>query len=201
MENEEKAEGTVVSQSTKTTSRLAEGKSIICPECGIPNPVSRMTCEICHARLRPKPPKEEMKMDEMARELYGMNKKLKQAMTAGDQKLCAKIRAQIKAAAAKSEGIFKVGESGLATQAKSTASKTPKAPKAPKKVRNCPCCGKQVNGFFAMGHDGRVHGMLIKIGLGKIKINEAPKGVQAMFPIWNKDHSLSMKEVAGRLEK
>lgn len=177
------------------------GNTITCPSCGIPNPTSRATCEICHERLRTQTTtKKGGVMDEMARELYAMNKKLKQAMTAGDKKAIAKITGQIKAAVAKSGGVFKVAESGLATQAKSTSPK-PQREKKPKVTRKCPCCGKDVGGFFAMGHDGRVHGMLLKIKLEKMKLSEAPKGVQAMYEIFKKNSTLSMKEIAQRLEK
>ena len=195
--NEESQECETVEEKKSTT-----GKEITCPECGIPNPIGRVTCEICHKQLREATERKGgSKMDEMAKELYGMNKKLKTAMAGDDQKLAAKVRGQIKAAVAKSGGIFKIGESGLATQAKSTVPKAPKAPKVPKKMRKCPCCDGDTANYFAMGHDGRVHGILIKIGLGKLKLNEAPKGVQAMYPIWNKDKIQSMKSIAQKLEK
>ena len=177
------------------------GNTITCPSCGLPNPTIRVTCEICHARLRTmtKPKKGGKVMDETAKELYGMNKKLKQAMTANDEKLAQKVRGQIKAAVGKSGGVFKVGENGLATQAKSTTPRVKKERK-PKVVRKCPCCGKEVGGFFAMGHDGRVHGMLIKLDLKQIKESEVTKAVLAMYQIWKRDKSQSMKTVAGKLK-
>lgn len=179
---------------------ILPGNVVECPSCGLPNPTIRVTCEICHAKLRTmtKPKKGGKVMDEMAKELYGMNKKLKQAVTAGDDKLAKKVMGQIKVAVAKSGGVFKVGEGGLATQAKSATPKVKKERK-PKVIRKCPCCGKEVGGYFAMGHDGRVHGMLIKLDLKKIKESEVTKSVLAMYNIWKRDKGQSMKTVAGKV--
>ena len=194
------AKGKCVQSSTGCMTVDVE-KQVVCPSCGLPNPKARATCEICHTRFKPKPKKEVKIMDEMAKELYGMNKKLKQAMTAGDAKTIAKVKSQIKVAVAKSGGVFKVAESGLATQAKSTITPKPKKEKAPKVLRKCPCCGKDVGGFFAMGHDGRVHGMLLKLSLGKVKESEVPKAVVAMYQVWKRDKSQSMKSVAEKMGK
>jgi len=176
-------------------SEKATGKTIACPECGVPNAVSRMTCEVCHAKLRVVGKQQ----DELRKKLFESNKRLKAALQTGDKALANKLKAAIAKDIGQSKGAYKVGPDGMAVEAKPVKKASP-VKKEPKVLHNCPCCGQQVGGFFAMGHDGRVHGMLLKIGLGKLKKTEVPAAVQKMYEIWSKNKSLSMKEVAKQLK-
>lgn len=177
-----------------------DGRGRECPECGSTNSPTRMTCEVCHGRMWST--RKETSMDELARELYTMNKKLRQAMTAGDEKMIKKVRKQIEVAVKKSGGRFKVGEHGLATQASTEAVATKKSPVEKKTtvMHKCPCCGEEVKGYFKMGHDGRVHGILIKLDLGKIKPEETTKEVNRMYEIWKKNKDLTMKQLAMKIQ-
>lgn len=62
----------------------------------------------------------------------------------------------------------------------------PKAPKAEKVKRNCACgcvdpetnARTQVGGYFAMGHDARYKGWMIKIERGQMAVKDLPPTVQ-----------------------
>jgi hypothetical protein len=64
----------------------------------------------------------------------------------------------------------------------------PKAPKAKREKKQvvlsaCGCgCGAQVPGTFKMGHDAKLHSMLLKTERGQIKFSELPASVQKANP-------------------
>jgi hypothetical protein len=84
-------------------------------------------------------------------------------------------------------GVGTSAESGEAAMAKSAAKKVKAKAKAngaakskaPKTVRDCVCgCKTQTTGFFAPGHDARVHGWIKKLAAGKMKPSEIPAAVR-----------------------
>lgn len=63
----------------------------------------------------------------------------------------------------------------------------PKREKAPKTVRKCACsCGTETTGFFAPGHDARMHGWIKKLETGKIEAKEVPAAVRAKLGLTEK---------------
>lgn len=183
----------------------AEGKIRPCPECGIPNPFNRITCEICGERIdayKQATKKGGGTMEEIKKDLFESNKRLKAARATGDTKLESNMVRRIKTVVAKSKGTFEVGPEGQAVQAKSTKADKPKATPRPKKVKAthiCPCCGEETGGgsYYRMGHDGRTHGILLKLELGKVKKTEVKVAVLRIHDVWKKsDKKLSMKECA-----
>jgi hypothetical protein len=188
--------------------KAGDEKTRPCPECGIPNPINRITCEICGARVdayKQPTKKGGGTMDEIKKELFESNKRLRNARAAGDTKLESNMIRRIKSEVKKSKGMFEVGPDGLAIQVKSTKADKPKAPPRVKKEKPthiCPDCGEVTNGgsYFKMGHDGRTHGILIKLSLDKIKKNEVKSGVIKLYDVWIKSgKKLSMKECAQKV--
>lgn len=58
--------------------------------------------------------------------------------------------------------------------------KLPRAPRKPKPVRPCECgCGGSTKSRFVPGHDGRLHGWVLRVERGVIKLADIqPEGVQ-----------------------
>lgn len=72
---------------------------------------------------------------------------------------------------------------------KAAAAKKPaeKREKAPKTVRKCACsCGTETTGFFAPGHDARMHGWIKKLESGKIEAKEVPAAVRTKLGLTEK---------------
>jgi hypothetical protein len=178
-----------------------------CPECGIPNPVNRITCDVCGNRMDAykQPKRGGGNMEELRKDLFESNKRLKTARTVGDTKLESNLLRKIKGFVAKSKGTFGVGKDGMAVQVKSTKEAKPKAPPKPKKEavkRNCPCCGEATkNGsYFLMGHDGRTHSIILKLERAEIKPSQVKAVVIKMWEAWKKGgKKLSMKECAQKV--
>lgn len=81
----------------------------------------------------------------------------------------------------------------LMTHTKSTKT----ASLSPMTLNSCPCCGGECKGQFIAGHDGRVHGQLLKWSKGKMKKEEMTKRVQKMAQKWEESgYKMSMKELA-----
>ena len=175
-----------------------------CPECGIPNPINRIMCEVCGFRMDAykQPEKRGGNMEELKKDLFESNKRLKAARAAEDPKLESNLLRKIKRFVAKSKGTFEVGPDGMAKQVKSTKADKPKAAPKPKKEKPthiCPDCGETTNGgsYYKMGHDGRVHGILLKLELKKIKTSEVKPAVLKIYEVWKRSgKKLTMKECA-----
>lgn len=58
--------------------------------------------------------------------------------------------------------------------------KLPRAPRKPKPVRPCECgCGGSTKSRFVPGHDGRLHGWVLRVERGVVKLADIqPEGVQ-----------------------
>ena len=128
-----------------------------------------------------------------------MNADLKTAQAEGDAKLAASIGKRIKAEVKKTGGVFETDKDGFAKQVKATVTKE-KTPKKERVVRNCPCCGGETNSYFIQGHDGRVHGLFLKVRAGKMKTSELPTlETRKMYQIWLKE-KLTMRECAMKVQ-
>jgi hypothetical protein len=167
-----------------------------CQECGLINSVSRVTCQTCGTRLYG------TDKEDIGKTMHEHNKRLKNAVKTEDKKMEEKVKKMIERDVKKSDGAFKVAEDGTAEQIKSLKpEKTAKTPKKEKPARFCPCCGEPTNNgsYFKMGHDGRTHGLILKLDLGKIKTTEVKDKVLEMFEVWKKNKKASMREVAEKI--
>jgi hypothetical protein len=190
----QKGETKMVEKAKGAETAGTAGKMKPCPECETLNPVSRMTCEVCGSKFYSK----ENVGKAMQQKLWESNKRLKNAIAAEDKKLAAKLASQIKKDVAQSGGKFSTDKDGYAVQVKTTVKKEKKEKKA-KPTHLCPCCNQKTNpgSFFLPGHDGRSHGILIKIKLGKEKLEKQVKGIQKLYEVWKASGSkLNMKEAA-----
>lgn len=69
--------------------------------------------------------------------------------------------------------------------------------KEAKPIHACPCCGASTKSTFAMGHDGRVHGLLLKVAKGKLDPAQLPNDrIRAMVPLFLADQTIPMKKLA-----
>ena len=65
-----------------------------------------------------------------------------------------------------------------AAKAKAKTAGKAKTAKAPKEVRKCACeCGTDTTGYFAPGHDARMHGWIAKLTDGRIERKDIPTKV------------------------
>jgi hypothetical protein len=74
------------------------------------------------------------------------------------------------------------GQVDMAKKAKNGKAKTAKArvPKAPKQLRNCACgCGTETSGYFAPGHDAKLHGWIAKLSDGRMEPKDIPATTRA----------------------
>ena len=184
-----------IKMTEKATTPEVAGKTKACPECETLNPVSRMTCEVCGSKFYSKANVEKV----MQQKLWESNKRLKNAIAAEDKKLAAKIGGLIKKDVAQSKGKFSTDKDGYAVQVKTTVAKEKKEKKEAQPTHTCPCCDQKTNpgSYFLAGHDGRSHGILLKIKLGKEKLEKQAKGIQKLYGAWNgSGGKLSMKEAA-----
>lgn len=75
------------------------------------------------------------------------------------------------------------GKGGGAKTAAKAKVPRPKREKKQVVLSACGCgCGAQVPGTFKMGHDAKLHSMLLKTGRGQMKYSELPASVQKANP-------------------
>jgi hypothetical protein len=78
------------------------------------------------------------------------------------------------------------GQVDMAKKAKAAKGngKAARAPKAPKQVRNCACgCGTETSGYFAPGHDAKLHGWISKLADGRIEPKDIPASTRAKLSL------------------
>jgi hypothetical protein len=199
--------GTAVTKESALAARMAgEAKGITCPECKYANPVKRMTCEICGTKLRTSQKEgekmEKEKVAEMKKQLFEANKRLKDARKLQDPKAVKVCQMAVAKMVKGCSDVFGINEEGYAIQKKADGVAKAAKPKKLKTPKICPCCnGETSGGFFIMGHDGRVHGQMLKVKNGKMKVGELAPMVQKMYAIWSKNTDLGMRAVAEQLSK
>lgn len=200
-EKERPAKGTMavvagdkVQPQPKEDGAMQERKTRPCPECGVMNPNSAVLCEVCGNKM--------YSPDSLAKEkqklMFTLNKRLGDAVLAGDKKLIQKFTEQIAKEAAASKGAYTVDKKGTAVQKKTTAVKVKKEVSV-KPTHTCPCCNTITGrgSYFLMGHDGRTHSLLLKVKKEVMKAKELNPVMLKMYGEWKKSgFKSSMKQLA-----